>query len=45
MLAVDANFLLVGQADFGQNQMPRVTADFVIVQFHNQRESIVMQQR
>ncbi len=37
------DLLLPGQTDFGQNQMPRVTADFVIVQFHNQRESIVMQ--
>ena len=28
------DFLLAGQADFGQNQVPRITADFVIVQFH-----------
>jgi hypothetical protein len=25
---------LACQADFGQNQVPRVTADFVVVQFH-----------
>ena len=31
-----ADFLLAGQTDFGQNQVPRVAADFVIVQFHNQ---------
>jgi hypothetical protein len=36
---------LAGQTDFGQNQVPRIPADFVIVQFHNQRESIVMQRR
>jgi hypothetical protein len=34
---------LACQTNFGQNQVPGVTADFVIVQFHNQRESIVMQ--
>jgi hypothetical protein len=26
---------LAAQADFGQDQMPRVTANFIIVQFHN----------
>ena len=31
-----ADFLLAGQPDFGQNQVPRVAPDFVIVQFHNQ---------
>jgi hypothetical protein len=39
------DFLLAGQTDFGQNQMPRIPVDFVIVQFHNQRESIVMQRQ
>ena len=29
-----ANFLLARQPDFGQNQVPRVAADFVAVQFH-----------
>ena len=31
------DFLLAGQTDFGQNQMPRVAADFVIVQFHKSK--------
>jgi hypothetical protein len=31
------DFLLAGQADFRQNQVPRVTADFVIVQFHKSK--------
>jgi len=30
----EANFLLAVQTDFGQDQVPRVAADFVIVQFH-----------
>src|SRR5207249_6772117 len=29
------DFLLAGQTDFGQDQVPRVTADFVIAQLHN----------
>ena len=29
-----ANFLFALQPDFGQNQMPRVAADFVVVQVH-----------
>jgi hypothetical protein len=36
------DFLLACQTDFGQNQVPRVTADFVIVQLRNQREIIIM---
>ncbi len=28
------DFLLACQPDFGQNQVPRVAADFIIVQFH-----------
>ena len=32
-----ANFLLARQADFGQDQMARVTADFVIVQLHTKK--------
>jgi hypothetical protein len=41
------DFLLASQANFGQNQVPRVTADFVIVQFHISlsKESIVIQRR
>ncbi len=30
-----ANFLLALEADFGQNEVTRVTAEFVIVEFHN----------
>ena len=33
------DFLLAGQTDFGQNQVPRVAADFVIVQFHKSSQS------
>ncbi len=32
-----ANLLLPGQPDFRQNQMPRVAANFVIVQLHRNR--------
>ena len=31
-----ANFLLAFEADFGQDEVTRVTAQFVIVEFHNQ---------
>jgi len=32
-----ADFLLPGQSDFRQNQVTRVTANFVVVQFHKTR--------
>jgi hypothetical protein len=32
-----ADFFLTGQADFGQNQMARVAANFVIIQLHTIR--------
>jgi len=31
---------LAGQADLRQNQMPRITADFVVVQFHIEFDKI-----
>ena len=33
------DLLLPGQTDFRQDQMPRVTADFFVVQLHSQIES------
>jgi hypothetical protein len=30
---------LAGQPHFGQNQVPRIPADFVIIQFHNLRKT------
>ena len=34
------DFLLPGQTDFGQNQMPRIPANLFIVQFHNESNKV-----